>query len=99
MSDNNTSNNKRLAKNTIVLYFRTLIVMIVHLYTSRVILATLGVEDYGVYNVVGGAVMMFSVVSGSIANAISRFITFELGKDNIELDRMQPKTRCHRQLF
>ena len=58
--------------------------MIVHLYTSRVILATLGVEDYGVYNVVGGAVMMFSVVSGSIANAISRFITFELGKDNIE---------------
>lgn len=84
MSDNNTSNNKRLAKNTVVLYFRTLIVMIVHLYTSRVILATLGVEDYGVYNVVGGAVMMFSVVSGSIANAISRFITFELGKNNIE---------------
>lgn len=84
MSQDNLANNKRLAKNTIALYFRTIIVMLVSLYTSRVILAELGVEDYGIYNVVGGVVMMFSVVSGSISNAISRFITFELGKGNFE---------------
>ena len=54
--------------------------MLVSLYTSRVVLDVLGVDDFGIYNVVGGAIAMFSVVSGSISNAISRFITFELGK-------------------
>ena len=78
------ANNKRLAKNTAVLYIRTAVLMLVSLYTSRVILDVLGVDDYGIYNVVGGAIMMFSVVSGSISNAISRFITFELGKGNYE---------------
>lgn len=77
------TNNKRIAKNTILLYARTLFVMAISLYTSRVVLSTLGVNDYGTYNVVGGAIAMFSVVSGSISNAISRFITFELGKENI----------------
>ena len=80
MRQDNKANNKRLAKNTIVLYVRTIILMLVSLYTSRVVLDVLGVENYGIYNVVGGAIMMFSVVSGSISNAISRFITFELGK-------------------
>ncbi len=75
-------NNKRIAKNTVLLYVRTLLIMIISLYTSRVVLATLGVKDYGIYNVVGGVIAMFSVVSGSISNAISRFITFELGKGN-----------------
>ena len=75
-----TSSNKRLAKNTVVLYMRTIVLMLVALYTSRVILDVLGVDDYGIYDVVGGAVAMFGVVSGSISNAISRFITFELGK-------------------
>ena len=84
MQENNQANNKRLARNTIVLYFRTIIVMLVSLYTSRVILAELGVEDFGIYNVVGGVIAMFSVVSGSISNAISRFITYELGKGNSE---------------
>lgn len=83
MSSDN-SNNKRLALNTVVLYFRTIVLMLVALYTSRVILDVLGVEDFGVYDVVGGAIAMFGVVSGSIANAISRFITFELGKGNKE---------------
>ena len=55
----------------------------VSLYTSRVILAALGVDDFGIYNVVGGIVGMFSVISGSISAAISRFITFELGKNNL----------------
>ncbi len=75
-----SANNKRIAKNTMMLYFRMLISMLVSLYTSRVVLNTLGVEDYGIYNVVGGVVALFSVLSGSLSAAISRFITFELGK-------------------
>lgn len=78
MSDNQ-SNNKRIAKNTIMLYFRTFITMCISLYTSRVILNQLGIEDYGIYNVVGGIVAMFSVISSTLSSAISRFITFELG--------------------
>lgn len=58
--------------------------MVVSLYTSRVILQTLGVEDYGIYNVVEGVVAMFSVLSGSLSAAISRFITFELGRNDTE---------------
>lgn len=54
--------------------------MIISLYTSRVILNALGVEDYGIYNVVGGVVSLFSMLSGSISAAISRYMTFELGK-------------------
>ena len=56
------SDNKRIAKNTIFLYFRMLLIMGVQLYTSRVILATLGVEDFGIYNVVGGIVVMLSLI-------------------------------------
>lgn len=78
--ENESANNKRIAKNTLLLYFRMLLTMAVSLYTSRVILSTLGVEDYGIYNVVGGVVAMFSVISGSLSAAISRFITYELGK-------------------
>lgn len=81
---NNTDNNKRIAKNTLLLYFRMLLTMIVSLYTSRVVLNTLGIEDYGIYNVVGGVVAMFSVISGSLSAAITRFITFELGVGNKE---------------
>lgn len=88
MTENKTftmnSDNKRIAKNTVLLYIRTLFIMLISLYTSRVVLATLGVKDYGIYNVVGGVIAMFNVVSGSISNAISRFITFELGKGNIK---------------
>ena len=83
MSDN-TSSNKRIAKNTILLYFRTLLILIVSLYTSRVVLNTLGVDDYGIYQAVGGVVAMFSVISGALSNSISRFITFSLGKGDKE---------------
>ena len=79
MSDTSATN-KRIAKNTLLLYFRMLLTMVVSLYTSRVVLGALGVEDYGIYNVVGGVVAMFSMLSGSLSAAISRFITFELGK-------------------
>lgn len=87
MSTVERQNNKRIAKNTLFLYFRTLLVMAISLYTSRVILSALGVEDYGVYNVVGGAIAMFGVVSSALSAAISRFVTFELGKN--DLDRLR----------
>ena len=80
--DSSHNNNKRIAKNTLLLYFRMLLTMVVSLYTSRVVLGALGVEDYGIYNVVGGVVAMFSMLSGSLSAAISRFITFELGSGN-----------------
>lgn len=75
---------QRLAKNTLFLTMRMLILMAVNLYTSRVLLKALGVEDYGIYNAVGGIVTMFSIISGSITAAITRYITFELGKGNQE---------------
>lgn len=78
--ENESANNKRIAKNTLLLYFRMIFMMLVSLYTSRVILNALGVEDFGIYNVVGGVVAMFTVLSGSLSAAISRFITYELGK-------------------
>ena len=80
----NTNNSKRIAKNTIFLYIRMLFSMVVALYTSRVVLNALGVEDYGLYGVVGGIVVFFNVISGSLNAAISRFITFELGKEELE---------------
>ncbi len=79
-----SSKNKRIAKNTLLLYFRMLFMMVVSLYTSRVVLNALGVEDFGIYNVVGGVVAMFSMLSGSLSAAITRFITYELGTGNKE---------------
>lgn len=76
------SNNKRIAKNTVALYCRMFISMIVGLYTSRVILSTLGVEDYGIYSVVGGVVAMFGFLNATMSGATSRFITYELGMNN-----------------
>lgn len=70
-------NNRRIAKNTLVLYVRMLFLMMVSLYTSRVILNALGVEDYGIYNVVGGIVTMFTILSGSLSAAIHRFASIE----------------------
>ena len=86
---NISENNKRIAKNTLLLYIRTLFVMAISLYTSRIILDVLGVSDYGIYNVVSGTVAMLSVISGSLSQAISRFITFELGHgDKIRLQKI-----------
>ena len=78
------SGNKQIAKNALALYFRMLLTMLVGLYTSRIILQALGVEDYGIYNVVGGFVSMFSLISGSLASSVSRFLTFELGRGDME---------------
>lgn len=81
--DDKSEKSKRLIKNTVLLYLRTFFTLIIGLYTSRVVLDTLGVVDYGIYNVVGGIVIMFSLISASLSNSISRFITFELGKKDI----------------
>lgn len=78
------ANNKRIAKNTMFLYFRMMLIMGVTLYTSRVVLKTLGIEDFGIYNVVGGIVTMFTFLNGALGSATSRYITFELGKKNYE---------------
>lgn len=83
MSETSRSS-KRISKNTMLLYVRMLLLMAVTLYTSRVVLNALGVDDFGIYNVVGGVVTMFSILSASLSTAISRFITYELGKGNIE---------------
>lgn len=77
-------NTKRIAKNTLMLYVRMLFGMLVSLYTSRVVLQALGVEDYGIYNVVGGFVAMFSMISSSLSSSVSRFLTFELGKGDTD---------------
>lgn len=74
------SNNKRIAKNTLFLYFRMLLIMSVQLYTSRVVLNTLGVEDYGIYNVVGGVVAMFGFLNSAMTTSTQRYITYELGR-------------------
>ena len=79
-----TINKKRIAKNTMLLYGRMLFNMVVVFYTSRILLNILGVEDYGVYNVVGGVVALFSFLNGTLGGATSRFITFDLGKGNLE---------------
>lgn len=75
-----SESNKRIVKNTLMLYARMFLMMLVGLYTSRVNLAALGVDNFGVYNVVGGFVGMFSILSTSLSDAVSRFITYELGR-------------------
>lgn len=74
------SNNSRIAKNTLYLYLRMFITMAVGLYTSRVVLQTLGIDDYGIYNIVGGIVILFSFISNALRNATQRFLSFEIGK-------------------
>lgn len=82
-----SSNNKRIAKNTLLLYFRMIVIMLVTLYTSRVVLNTLGVTDYGIYNVVGGVVAMFGFINSSMTSATQRYIIFALGKGDIAEQR------------
>ena len=82
MQDKNS--NKRIAKNTIFLYFRMMFTMLVSLYTSRVILQKLGVDDYGIYQAVGGIVGFLSFINSALATGSSRFLTFSLGENNLE---------------
>lgn len=82
------SNTKRIAKNTIFLYIRSVLTMAISIYTSRVILQALGVSDYGIYNAVGGFVGMFSILTYSLINASQRFISFEMGKQKPDLHKV-----------
>lgn len=97
--EQNNSNNKRIAKNTMLLYFRMIFIMVISLFTSRINLQSLGVENFGIYNVVGGVVAMFSVFSGSLSVSISRFITYELGKGNQEKLKKVFSTAVSIQIF
>lgn len=83
MSNQISNNNKRIAKNTLFLYFRMFFIMAVNLYTSRVVLKTLGVEDFGIYNVVGGIITMFAFINSAMASTTQRYLTFELGKGDL----------------
>ena len=78
------SDNKRIAKNTLLLYLRMLVSLVVSLYTSRVVLNTLGVTDYGINNVVAGVIALLGFITGSLGGATSRFLTFDLGRDDQE---------------
>ena len=78
-----SENNKRIAKNTLFLYVRMLLIMAVTFYTSRVILQVLGVEDFGIYNVVGGVIAMLGFLTSSLGAASSRYITYDLGKGDM----------------
>ena len=79
MTNQTLENNKRIAKNTLYLYMRMLLSLIVQLYTSRVILNALGISDYGIYNVVGGVVKMFYFMSGTMSTAAQRFMSYAIG--------------------
>ncbi len=78
------SNNKRIAKNTLFLYIRMLLLMAVTLYTSRVYLQVLGETDFGIYNIVGGVVVLLSFVNTSLSFSTQRFLNYEMGKRNVE---------------
>ena len=78
------TNNKTIAKNTILLYFRMIVTMVISLYTSRVVLQILGVEDYGIYQAVGGIVGFMAFINNALATGSSRFLTFGLGEGNQE---------------
>jgi len=81
---NNTEGNKRIAKNTLYLYIRLVFVLLVSLYTSRVVLQTLGIVDYGIYNVVAGFVSMLALLSTALTGATQRFYNYEIGKNGEE---------------
>ena len=80
MEAGNSHKGRIIAKNTLMLYVRMIFLLLVGFYTSRVVLDSLGENDYGIYGVVGGVVAMFSIISGALNSAVSRFITFEMGK-------------------
>ena len=92
-----SSNNKRIAKNTFYLYLRMVISTVVSLYTVRVVLNVLGEQDYGIYNVIGGVVILFSFLNHAMNSATQRFLSYEIGRND---DVMLRKTfsmsiNCH----
>mgnify|MGYP007028757685 CR=1 FL=1 len=80
-----SENNRRIAKNTLLLYFRMLFMLAINLYTARIVLKVLGVIDYGINNVVAGVIGLLGFITGALAGSSSRFITFDLGKGNLNV--------------
>lgn len=87
------SNSTRIAKNTLFLYFRMLFLLVISLYASRFFWASLGISDYGLYNVVGGYVSMFAIVSAPLTSACMRFLNYEMaGNNNMALKKVLIKS-------
>lgn len=86
-------NNKRIVKNTLFLYIRMFLLMGISLYTSRLVLNTLGFEDYGIYNIVGGVIVLFGFISSALTGATRRFLNFSLGKHD-ELEAKSTFSTC-----
>ena len=84
------SSNKTIAKNTLFLYVRMMFTMLVALYTSRVILHVLGIDDYGIYQTVGGVVLLLSFLNGALSAGSSRFLTYELGSQKGNMNNVFP---------
>lgn len=82
MSDTSQADNKRIAKNTLMLYVRMMLLLVINLYTSRVILNELGVDDYGIYNVVGGVIVILSFLNNAMASGTQRFMNVEIGRND-----------------
>ena len=82
MNSVSTSSNKRIARNTMMLYIRMFVIMGVTLYMSRVVLDALGVDDYGIYNIVGGIVVLFAFINGAMTTAVQRFLNYALGRND-----------------
>lgn len=87
MSSDISPDNKRIAKNALLLYGRMFLMFSISLYTSRVVLKTLGIEDYGIYNVVGGVISMFAFITAALSSSTQRYITYYLGKGNVNEHR------------
>lgn len=82
-------NNRRIVRNTLFLYFRMFLVMGITLFTSRIVLSTLGIEDFGIYNVVGGIVVMSGIMNGAMSVSAQRYLTFEIGRgDHVRLKQV-----------
>ena len=99
MPTQTSENNKRIAKNTLILYMRTFITMCVSLYTGRVMLQALGVDNYGINNVVGGIVGMSSIITSTMAAAISRYITYAIGEGDTEKQKTVFSTSVNVQII
>ena len=93
-NDSITENSRRIARNTVLLYFRMLLLMLVGLFTTRVIVGTLGKADFGIYGAVAGVVAMFGIFTNSMSSAISRFITFEMGRSDADLGKIFSTALC-----
>ena len=72
-------NHKKIAKNTVVLYFRTFVILAISLYTSRVVLDVLGQDNYGIYNLIAGVVVLFSFITNAMTNSTQRFLNYSMG--------------------